>query len=179
MNTRTWIVIGIITLVVIAGGVNAFMNTNNHITTEKKMENSAIMEKKVDIDSDKKTIKDDVTMENIKERVMDKNAVTMQGSYEAYSPEKLARAETGDVVLFFHASWCPSCRSLSRDIESHMNAIPDGVSILKVDYDNETELKKKYEIRFQHTLVQVDKEGNLIKKWRGSSKLANLLSEIQ
>ncbi len=103
----------------------------------------------------------------------------MQGSYEAYSPEKIARAQTGDVVLFFHASWCPSCRSLNSDIESNLTSIPEGVLILKVDYDKEVDLKKKYGVTYQHTLVQVDKDGNHIKKWSGRPKLANLISNIQ
>ena len=101
------------------------------------------------------------------------------GSYEAYSPEKIAMAETGDVVLFFHASWCPSCRALGTDIEKNVGAIPAGLTILKTDYDEETELKKKYSVTTQHTLVQVDNDGNLIKKWSGGSKLENLLSEVQ
>jgi len=101
------------------------------------------------------------------------------GSYEAYSPEKIARAETGDVVLFFHASWCPSCRALNTDIEKNVGAIPAGVTILKTDYDKETELKKKYGVTTQHTVVQVDTDGNLIKKWSGGSKLEDLLSQVQ
>jgi thiol-disulfide isomerase/thioredoxin len=107
-------------------------------------------------------------------------AVTVSaGSYEAYSADKLAMAEIGDVVLFFHASWCPSCRALNSDIEKNLGTIPEGVTILKTDYDKETELKKKYGVTYQHTLVQVDKDGNQIKKWSGSSKLENLISQIQ
>jgi thiol-disulfide isomerase/thioredoxin len=101
------------------------------------------------------------------------------GSYEVYSADKLARAATGDVVLFFNASWCPSCRGLSANIESNLKSIPPGVSILKVDYDKETELKKQYGVTYQHTLVQVDQDGNQIKKWSGGSSLDNLLAEIQ
>lgn len=101
------------------------------------------------------------------------------GSYVAYSQDKIAMAETGDVVLFFHASWCPSCRALNSDIEKNLNMIPAGVTILKTDYDKEVELKKKYGVTSQHTLVQVDKNGNLIKKWSGGSKLESLISQIQ
>jgi hypothetical protein len=53
------------------------------------------------------------------------------------------------------------------------------VTILKTDYDKETELKKKYGVTYQHTLVQVDKSGNMIKKWSGGGTLDNLLSQIQ
>lgn len=102
-----------------------------------------------------------------------------KGSYEAYSAEKIAKAATGDVVLFFHASWCPSCRGLNNDIEKNLNKIPAQVTILKTDYDKETELKKKYGVTYQHTLVQVDENGNMIKKWSGGSRLENLLSQIQ
>ena len=104
---------------------------------------------------------------------------TEKGLYEAYSVEKLAMAETGQVVIFFHASWCPSCRALNNDIEANVDAIPEGVTILKTDYDKETELKKKYGVTTQHTLVQVDKDGNMIKKWSGGSKLENLIMQLQ
>lgn len=100
------------------------------------------------------------------------------GSFETYSAEKVATA-TGDVVIFFHATWCPSCRVLVSDIEKNASSIPAGTTILKADYDKETELKKKYGVTTQHTLVQIDTDGNLIKKWSGGSKLTNLLSEIQ
>jgi len=103
---------------------------------------------------------------------------TTSGSFETYSADKIAAA-TGDVIIFFHATWCPSCRVLSNDIEKNANTIPAGTTILKADYDTETELKKKYGVTTQHTLVQVDIDGNLIKKWSGGSKLTNLLSEIQ
>lgn len=111
--------------------------------------------------------------------VVKEEAPLVKGSYEAYSPEKLANAKNGDVVLFFHASWCPSCRTLSGDIDKNLNSIPDGVTILKTDYDTQTELKKKYGITYQHTLVQVDENGNMIKKWSGGSKLTSLLGQIQ
>lgn len=101
-----------------------------------------------------------------------------KGSYETYSADKIARAQDGSVVLFFHAGWCPSCRGLGADIEKNMSTIPEKTSILKVDYDTSTELKKKYGVTYQHTLVQVDAQGNLIKKWSGSPSLKSLLSQI-
>lgn len=105
--------------------------------------------------------------------------VMMGGTYEAYAPEKLARAESGDVVLFFHASWCPSCRGLNASIEAGAANIPKDVTILKTDYDTQTELKKKYGVTYQHTMVQVDKDGNLIKKWSGSPSLEALLAQVE
>lgn len=132
---------------------------------------------------DEKIVSQENTMEEkesvVKDDTTKTETVVKAGSYEAYSVDKLARAENGDVVLFFHASWCPSCRGLNKDIENNLASIPGGVTILKTDYDKETELKKKYGVTYQHTLVQVDKDGNLIKKWSGSPSLDRLLAQIQ
>jgi thiol-disulfide isomerase/thioredoxin len=172
MNKNTGVIIGGIALVVVAGVVYSSMGVNNDGIMEKKMDDSVVMQKEND-----DMMKKDEMMK--KDDMVKNESVMMKGSYEAYAPEKLARAETGEVVLFFHASWCPSCRGLNSDIEANMSSIPEGVTILKLDYDKETELKKKYGVTTQHTLVQVDKDGNLIKKWSGGSKLSNLVSEIQ
>lgn len=100
-----------------------------------------------------------------------------KGSYEAYRPEKLAMANSGDVVLFFHASWCPTCRALDASLNA--GDIPDGLTILKVDYDTETELKQKYGVRTQHTLVQVDADGNMITSWLGGSTAADIAAKVK
>ena len=107
------------------------------------------------------------------------DVVTTGGTYESYAPEKLANAETGRVVLFFHASWCPTCRALNSDIEASKSEIPGDVTILKTDYDTETELKKKYGVTTQHTLVQVDKDGNMLTKWSGGSTLESIISKLK
>ncbi len=101
-----------------------------------------------------------------------------RGTYEVYRPELLERADEGVVVLFFHASWCPSCRGLSANIEANRDAIPAGLTILKLDYDREVELKKKYGVTYQHTLVQVDANGNLIKKWSGGASLQTIVDQV-
>ncbi len=41
------------------------------------------------------------------------------------------------------------------------------------------DLKKKYGVTYQHTLVQVDAAGNTIKKWSGGNTLSSVLSMIQ
>lgn len=187
MNKNTGIIVGVIAVVVVAGGVYASMSSNTEMM-DKKIDNSAMQKDMMDKNMMQKDdmVKGDEAMQKaadpmVKEDAgsMSKKETMMKGSYEAYASEKLARAQTGDVVLFFHASWCPSCRSLNSDIEANISAIPEGVSILKVDYDKEVELKKKYGVTYQHTLVQVDANGNLIKKWSGSPKLSAALAQIQ
>lgn len=74
-----------------------------------------------------------------------------------------AIAETpGLKVLFFHASWCPKCRALDEDIEA--NAIPAGMTIFKVDFDTATDLKQKYAVTLQTTIVYVDDDGDVLAK---------------
>lgn len=109
----------------------------------------------------------------------DKAIVASAGTYEAYGADKVARAETGDVVIFFHASWCPSCRSLSSNLEKNSTSIPSTLTILKASYDSEKELKKKYGVTTQHTLVQVDANGTMIKKWSGGSTLQSIITQLQ
>ncbi len=102
----------------------------------------------------------------------------VSGSYQDYTPAQLAAAKTGKVILFFKASWCPTCKAVDADIMKNLGEIPGSVRILKVDYDNSAELKTKYGVTYQHTFVQVDADGKQLKKWNGSPTLSALLSEV-
>ncbi len=106
------------------------------------------------------------------------NSGPSTGIFQDYDPALLANARDGDVIIFFTASWCPTCNALTRDINNNLDKIPADVSILKVDYDTSTAMKKKYNVRIQHTLVQVDENGNELTKWNGSLTLERLLSQI-
>ena len=176
MQKGNTILIIIIVLALLIGGyfifrgggedVEVLENTNN--TEEEptlngqEIPNNAVMEDGTKIE------------EKTEEGKMENN-----GTYENYAPEKLALAENGDVVLFFHASWCPYCRAAEADINKNLSIIPDGVHILKTDYDSNTALKQKYGVTYQHTFVQVDAQGNLIKKWSGSETLSAILANIE
>jgi thiol-disulfide isomerase/thioredoxin len=91
----------------------------------------------------------------------------------------LQNAHDGDVVLFFKADWCPTCIALDKSIIDQSNDIPEHVTILEIDYDNATELRKKYGVTTQHTLVQVDENGEMIAKWTGGADLDALVTKIQ
>lgn len=102
------------------------------------------------------------------------------GTYEPYAPAKIATASAShDVVLFFRASWCPTCKAVDADIKARLKDIPAHLTILDVNYDDSADLKKKYGVTYQHTFVQVDAQGNLVKKWSGSPTLAALISEVK
>lgn len=87
----------------------------------------------------------------------DDGATATPGAYVPFTDEALASAE-GDRVLFFHASWCPSCRALEESILAE--GVPDGVTILKVDYDERQDLRQQYEVRQQTTVVLLDENGD-------------------
>jgi thiol-disulfide isomerase/thioredoxin len=156
-------VMAIIAVLIIGGGILYFNASNPTVSVQKeeaKALTATVPEKSVSVAPEKET-------------------VAKSGTYEPYAPEKIAKAETGKVVLFFHASWCSTCRVLTEDIKANLNAIPENVTILDVDYDTSAELKKKYKVTTQHTLVQVDAKGDQIKQWKGSPTLATLVGEIQ
>lgn len=99
-------------------------------------------------------------------------------SYADYSAN-LDKYKDFKVVLYFHAPWCPTCVALDKNINANLGTIPDNTVIVKTDYDSSSDLKKKYGVTYQHTMVQVDSKGNKIKKWSGSPELKYLLAEIQ
>jgi thiol-disulfide isomerase/thioredoxin len=144
---------------------------------------SAKMEKGVDDNQMKNKDTEDKAMMDKKPTSSmmkeDDTKMMKQGTYQDFSSDKLALAKTGKVVLFFKAGWCPTCKGVDSDITSHLNQIPKNVNILVVDYDTSTDLKKKYGVTYQHTFVQVDSNGMLIKKWSGSPTLAELVKEIK
>ena len=102
-----------------------------------------------------------------------------KSSYVTTKSEDLAGVTNDKRVLFFHASWCPTCKVLDNEISSSESQIPAGLTIARVDFDKETDLRKKYGVTLQHTLVQIDADGNEVTKWSGSRDLADLLAKVQ
>jgi thiol-disulfide isomerase/thioredoxin len=86
---------------------------------------------------------------------------TTAGAYVDYSDDAIAQAE-GRVLLFFHAPWCPQCRSVESDILAE--GVPDGVTIVKVDYDSRQDLRQQYGVTLQTTFVEVDAAGTELQK---------------
>lgn len=87
------------------------------------------------------------------------------------------------IVLFFYASWCPTCKELDNSLNQAY--IPSGLQIIKIPYDQvsgateeSTALSKKYNVTYQHTLVYIDSEAELIKKWNGGFTIEDILEQI-
>lgn len=159
-------------------------NKNDEKNSGSMMKNdSAKMEKNVDDNEIEKEDAEDKAMMGKKTTSSmmkeDDTKKMKQGTYQNFSSDKLALAKTGKVILFFKAGWCPTCKGVDSDITSHLNQIPKNVNILVVDYDTSTDLKKKYGVTYQHTFVQVDSNGMMLKKWSGSPTLSELVKEIK
>ncbi len=99
------------------------------------------------------------------------------GAYltKAEYQDQMADLSDTAVVLFFHASWCPDCRSTEAAIDER--GVPDGLTVVKVDYDTETELRQQYGVTQQHTFVQIGSDGTEIRKWTGSPDGEAILAE--
>ncbi len=176
------IIIGIIVGVVILGGLYMVTQSNkDDKMMEQKMEAEKMAEDKMM--KEDATGKDDAMMEGKEGTMMDKAddqaMMKMGGQYMPYDASKLAFAKEGKVVLFFNASWCPTCKAIDADIKASIKDIPANTLILSVDYDSSKDLKVKYGVTTQHTFVQVDANGNSLNKWVGGNTLEKVLANIK
>lgn len=179
-------------LLLVGAGCSTVLAPESSSDDVMMKKDNLMMENKSDdsmVEEGDNMVKDDsVMMEEKKDDTMVKDNTAMMekedsmvklasGSYQDYSASKLALAEEGDVVLFFHANWCPTCRAADKNLNAE--SIPDGLTILKIDYDSATDLRKKYKLTTQHSFVQVDKNGNLINKWIGSNSVNDIKANLQ
>jgi thiol:disulfide interchange protein len=79
-----------------------------------------------------------------------------KGQYLEYTQARLKHAKEEFIVLFFHANWCPSCKAFEEKVLSE--EIPENIKILKVNFDTNGELRKKYNILTQTSFVLVDND---------------------
>ena len=95
--------------------------------------------------------------------------INQTDKYISYSQEKIqAELDKGQrVLLFFHATWCPTCQSAEEDILSRIDEVPDDLTVIKIDYDSNKELRKKYNVSYQHTFVQLDQNSEVVTQWSG------------
>jgi len=87
-----------------------------------------------------------------------------------YSGEKQAQslATKFTTVYFFAATWCPTCRASYKDIVANFAKFPSDFRLIYVNYDTEKDLKAKYGVMYQDTLVSIDGNGKPKKMWTGS-----------
>ncbi len=103
--------------------------------------------------------------------------------YRTNHAAELNEARSPRRVLFFYASWCPTCIPADKIISANQSTLPSDVIIYRLNYNDpdtdqtERDLAKQYGVTYQHTFVQIDESGEVVAKWNGggfSELLANL-----
>lgn len=103
--------------------------------------------------------------------------------YAPYTAQLLADSVNDRRVLFFYANWCPTCIPADKSFSEGISQIPEDVTLIRVNYNDtetdqeEKDLAKKYGVTYQHTFVQIDSDGNAVKKWNGG-KIEELLNNL-
>lgn len=109
---------------------------------------------------------------------------TASSRYVVHAKDVLNIVQGKKVVLFFFASWCPTCIPADVDFSKNAAKIPEDVVVIRVNYNDnatdqeEKDLARKYGITYQHTFVQIDSDGNEVAKWNGG-QTEELLANIQ
>ena len=83
------------------------------------------------------------------------------------------------LVYFFHADWCPTCRALENSILSNIGSVPSDITFIKTDFDDSRSLREEFEVRVQHTLVQVRDDRSIVGKWTGQPNVQSVLAALQ
>ena len=165
------LVIGAIVFAAVIGGL--FIANQQSQQTEMASDKKDAMQKdEVKMTKDDKMQKEDSMMQKEDSR------------YFEYSKESFDNSSDKKRVLFFYASWCPICRPADENFKQNLSKIPEDAVLIRVNFnDPETEqaekdLAKKYKITYQHTFVQIDKDGNEITRWN-SGQIEELLGNIK
>jgi len=178
----------IILIVLIAGGAIGYSvvsNNKKEVLPETKMmedvdETSLMMD-------DKEASEDEVMMEDKEDKMMgseDEVMMEESGKYLEYDSSVLADNEDRRRVLFFYANWCPTCKPADLNFSKNEDKLPENVVLIRVNYsDTETDaeekaLAEKYGITYQHTYVEIDAAGDVVKKWNGGA-LDELLTNLK
>ena len=87
-------------------------------------------------------------------------------SYAEWEADPAAYADS-DVVLYFAASWCHNCQDTDASLDA--DGVPAGLTLVKIDYDERTDLRQEYGVTVQHTFVKVDESGARQDIWTGTT----------
>ena len=161
------IIIGILVVVLALGG--GLLIANNKSNSKSSNETPIV--------------KDEAVMEN--NETPDQRGLNSNPSrYVEYSKAVLDQSSDKRRVLYFYATWCPTCKVANEDFSINSNKIPEDVVIIRTNYNDpntdsqEKDLAKKYGITYQHTFVQIDEKGNEVAKWNGG-QIDELLVKIK
>jgi len=74
---------------------------------------------------------------------------------QPYSAAALTQAQKANqpVALHFHADWCPTCRAQEKVLQELKSEAGLDLTVLVANYDTEKDLKRRFNVRAQSTLV--------------------------
>lgn len=74
---------------------------------------------------------------------------------QPYTAAALTQAQKANkpVALHFHAEWCPTCRAQEKVLQELKSEAGLDLTVLVANYDTEKDLKRRFNIRAQSTLV--------------------------
>lgn len=104
--------------------------------------------------------------------------------YLEHSSSLMAAAPTGRRVLFFYATWCPTCAVANKEFGERRTELPADLTLIRVNYndpntdDAEKALAQKYGVTYQHTFVEISADGSELQKWNGGG-VDELITKLQ
>lgn len=152
---NTPIIIGAIALIF---GVGYLVTNNNSEAPESVTQESTSETVPETVATEETTTAEPVTNE-VSSTEVSTTEDAAPGVYTAYDADAIAESDAEHILLFFHATWCPSCKALDADIVANADSIPAGVEIYKVDYDTSTDLKRQYGVTTQHSIIEITASG--------------------
>jgi len=180
-NKKSFIVVGVsvfIIIILIVISVLANQNQENSVANSNTQEAPNEISQESQANPESSTNQEDQT--SLPTQKTDPSIKIRKSGYIDYKTiESVELSPDSRKVLFFHASWCPSCRSLDKSLnEKDFQDVDGDIVVIKVDYDKEDELKTKYKIPSQHTLVEVDQNWNELKKFTGANNLKDISQKL-
>jgi thiol-disulfide isomerase/thioredoxin len=151
---KTVLITSILAILLVLGVGYLAVNTDDNTPTDRASGTNA-EEQEASAESD--TTNQDATADAVSPPAQ---PTTESGVYAPYDAARVATSDADHILLFFHAPWCPSCRALDADITAGASTIPADVAIFQVDYDTATELKRRYGVTTQHSVIAIDASGN-------------------
>jgi len=176
------IVIFIIIAVVVIVGFGAYTLSQNLFTSDSMMKKdvTVMLKEETSMQPTDATMKKDNNVQEDK-KMMDEKTAARYVQYEKVTFNSMLSERR---VLFFYASWCPTCRPADENFKKNEGIIPEDVTLIRVNYNDpetdqeEKDLARKYGVTYQHTFVQIDSSENVVTKWNGG-QIDELLQNIK